>query len=77
MGAVIGDLLALAIGVAISPVPIIAVILMLLSRKATATSMGFLLGWVAGVVVVTVSCSCWSARPGTTTAASRRRCPRC
>lgn len=53
MGAVIGDLLPLAIGIAISPVPIIAVILMLLSRKATATSTGFLLGWVAGVVVVT------------------------
>jgi threonine/homoserine/homoserine lactone efflux protein len=54
VGAVIGDLLPLAIGVAISPVPIIAVILMLLSRKATATSTGFLLGWVAGVVVVTL-----------------------
>jgi threonine/homoserine/homoserine lactone efflux protein len=54
MGAVVGDLLPLAIGIAISPVPIIAVILMLLSRKATATSTGFLLGWVAGVVVVTV-----------------------
>jgi threonine/homoserine/homoserine lactone efflux protein len=54
MGVVIGDLLPLAIGIAISPVPIIAVILMLLSRKATATSTGFLLGWVAGVVVVTL-----------------------
>ncbi len=53
MGAVIGDLLPLAIGIAISPVPIIAVILMLLSAKATATSTGFLLGWVAGVVMVT------------------------
>ena len=54
MGAVIGDLLPLAIGIAISPIPIIAVILMLLSRKATATSTGFLLGWVVGVVLVTV-----------------------
>jgi threonine/homoserine/homoserine lactone efflux protein len=54
VAAVIGDLLPLAVGVAISPVPIIAVILMLLSRNATATSTGFLLGWVAGVVVVTV-----------------------
>ena len=53
MGAVVGDLLPLAVGIAISPVPIIAVILMLLSRKATATGTGFLLGWVAGVVVVT------------------------
>jgi threonine/homoserine/homoserine lactone efflux protein len=54
VGAVVGDLLPLAVGIAISPVPIIAVILMLLSRKATATSTAFLLGWVAGVVVVTV-----------------------
>jgi threonine/homoserine/homoserine lactone efflux protein len=54
MGAVIGDLLPLAVGIAISPIPIIAVILMLLSRKATATSTGFLLGWVAGIVVVTL-----------------------
>jgi threonine/homoserine/homoserine lactone efflux protein len=54
MGAVVGELLPLAVGIAISPVPIIAVILMLLSRKATATSTGFLLGWVAGVVVVTL-----------------------
>ena len=54
MGQVIGDLLPLAIGVAISPIPIIAVILMLLSRQANRTSTGFLLGWVAGIVVVTV-----------------------
>lgn len=54
MGAVIGDLLPLAVGVAISPVPIIAVVLMLLSRRATTTSSGFLLGWIAGVVAVTV-----------------------
>ena len=54
MGAVIGDLLPLAVGVAISPVPIIAVILMLLSRQAARTSTGFLTGWVTGIVVVTV-----------------------
>jgi threonine/homoserine/homoserine lactone efflux protein len=55
MGAVIGDLLPLAVGVAISPIPIIAVILMLLSRQAARTSTGFLAGWVAGIVVVTVA----------------------
>ncbi len=41
----------MALGVAISPVPIIAVILMLLAPKATGTSLGFLLGWVVGIVV--------------------------
>ena len=54
MAAVIGDLLPLAVGIAISPIPIIAVILMLLSRRATATGTGFLLGWVVGIVLVTV-----------------------
>lgn len=53
MNGLIGDLLPLAIGVAVSPVPIIAVILMLLSRDATKASVGFLVGWVAGIVIVT------------------------
>ncbi len=51
MGAAIGDILGNAIGVAISPVPIIAVILMLFTAKATANSLGFLLGWIAGLTV--------------------------
>jgi threonine/homoserine/homoserine lactone efflux protein len=54
VGEVIGDLLPLAVGVAISPIPIIAAILMLLSRRAAQTSTGFLLGWLVGIVAVTV-----------------------
>lgn len=54
MGEVIGDLLPLAVGVAISPIPIIAAILMLLSKRAAQTSTGFLLGWLVGIVAVTV-----------------------
>ena len=53
MGATIGEILPLAVGVAISPIPIIAVILMLLSRNAGATSAGFALGWVVGILTVT------------------------
>jgi threonine/homoserine/homoserine lactone efflux protein len=49
---VIGDLLPVALGVAISPVPIIAVILMLLAPHAKAASIAFLVGWVAGIAVV-------------------------
>lgn len=54
MGPVIGDILPLALGVAISPIPIIAAILMLLSPKAKGTSVGFLVGWVLGIVVAVV-----------------------
>lgn len=51
MGTVIGEILPLALGVAISPVPVIAAILMLLSPRAKATSVGFLIGWVLGIVI--------------------------
>jgi threonine/homoserine/homoserine lactone efflux protein len=54
VGAVIGDILPLAVGIAISPIPIIAAILMLLSPRAKATSVGFLLGWLAGIIVAIV-----------------------
>jgi len=54
MNGVIGGILPLALGIAISPIPIIAAILMLLSPKAKGTSVGFLLGWVLGIVVAVV-----------------------
>lgn len=48
----IGDILAPAVGVAISPVPIIAVVLMLFTKKAKSNSLAFLLGWVIGLTIV-------------------------
>jgi hypothetical protein len=51
MNVVIGEILPLALGIAVSPIPIIAAILMLLSPQAKGTSVGFLLGWVVGIVV--------------------------
>ncbi len=53
MGQVIGDVLPLAVGVAISPIPIIAVILMLLAPHAGGTSAGFLAGWLVGIAGAT------------------------
>ena len=50
MGTAIGAILASAVGVAISPVPIIAVILMLFSGAATRNSVSFLAGWVIGLL---------------------------
>lgn len=54
MGEVIGGILPLALGIAISPIPIIAAILMLLSPEAKGTSVGFMIGWVLGIVVAVV-----------------------
>ena len=52
MGATIGELLPLAVGVAVSPIPIIATILMLLAPRARAASAGFATGWLVGIVLV-------------------------
>lgn len=54
MGEVIGEILPLALGIAISPVPIIAAILMLLSPRAKVTSTCFLIGWILGIVAAIV-----------------------
>jgi threonine/homoserine/homoserine lactone efflux protein len=54
MADVVGDTLAFAIGIALSPVPIVAVMLMLFSPRARANGPAFLLGWIVGVAVVTV-----------------------
>jgi threonine/homoserine/homoserine lactone efflux protein len=68
MGAVIGELLPLGVSVAISPIPIVAVILMLLSGQAARTSTGFLAGWVAGIVVVTLAVLLLVGQAGNTSA---------
>ena len=54
MGQAIGDILPSAIGVALSPVPIIAVILMLGTPKARSNGPAFAIGWVLGLVIVSV-----------------------
>lgn len=52
MGNAIANILPQAIGVAISPVPIIAVILMLFSQRARSNGPAFLVGWVLALAVV-------------------------
>ncbi len=52
MGQGIGAILTFAIGVAISPIPIIAVILMLFSQRARVNGPAFLLGWVVALAAV-------------------------
>lgn len=50
----ISDLLPAAVGVALSPIPIIAVILMLGTPKARSNGPAFAVGWIAGLVIVSV-----------------------
>ena len=51
MGEAIGQLLPFAFGVAVSPMPIVAVVLMLVTRRARTNGPAFLLGWVAGIAI--------------------------
>ncbi len=52
MGEAIGQSLSLAVGVALSPIPIIAVILMLVTPRAGANGPAFVLGWLLGLAVI-------------------------
>ena len=54
MSGVIGELLPLALVVAISPLPIIGAILMLFSPHPRANGLVFLLGWTGAILVITV-----------------------
>ena len=73
MGSALGEILPYAIGVAISPVPIIAVILMLFSTRARQNGPAFLIGWVVGltavvVIVLAVATGVDASGPSTATA---------
>ena len=52
MAEAIGRSLPLAIGVALSPIPIIAVVVLLTSSRARSLGPVFVLGWLLGLVVV-------------------------
>jgi threonine/homoserine/homoserine lactone efflux protein len=49
MGEAIGQVLSLGVGVALSPVPIIAVVLMLATPRGRTNGPAFLLGWIVGL----------------------------
>jgi threonine/homoserine/homoserine lactone efflux protein len=52
MAEAIGQVLSLGVGVALSPVPIIAVVLMLGTPRARVNGPVFVLGWIAGLAIV-------------------------
>jgi hypothetical protein len=49
MGQAIGQALPYAVGVALSPVPIIAVVLMLATPQGRINGPAFLAGWIVGI----------------------------
>ncbi|MGO1545290.1 MAG: GAP family protein [Gulosibacter sp.] len=51
MGLQFSDLLPLAIGIAISPIPIIAAILLLLSKRGRVPAIAFAAGWALGIAL--------------------------
>jgi threonine/homoserine/homoserine lactone efflux protein len=52
MGQAIGGILPLAVGVALSPIPIIAVVLMLATPRGKVCGPAFVAGWLIGLAVV-------------------------
>jgi hypothetical protein len=75
MGDAFSQIVPLAVGVAISPIPIIAVILMLFSQRARVNGPAFLIGWVVGLtlatgIVVAISSAAGSSSGSPSTIAS-------
>lgn len=54
MGSIIGDILTSALGIALSPIAIFAAISLVVSPRGNAASLGFLGGWLLGVIVPVV-----------------------
>jgi threonine/homoserine/homoserine lactone efflux protein len=52
MGAAVGDILGLAAGVAVSPLPIVAMILLLATPHGRVTGSLFAVGWLVGLAVL-------------------------
>ena len=70
MGAAIGDILGLAAGVAVSPLPIVAMILLLATPRGRADGLLFGVGWLVGLAVLgavvlalQLALRQWRARP--------------
>ncbi|HEX3588626.1 MAG TPA: GAP family protein [Pseudonocardiaceae bacterium] len=72
MGTAIGQSLPIAAGIALSPIPIIAVVLMLTSSRAAVNGPLFVVGWlvgmgIVGVIVLSVAGQAGASRSGAPT----------
>ena len=68
MGSAIGQTLPMAVVVGLSPIPIVAVILILVTERARVNGPAFVIGWVVGLailgtVVLLLAVKQWKGRP--------------
>jgi len=70
VGGAIGGALPLAVGVALSPVPIIAVVLMLTTHRARVNGPAFVAGWLAGLGVTGAIVLCIAGPAGASSSGS-------
>ena len=54
MGAAVGQMLTSAVGIAMSPIPLIAIVLMLATPRGKGNGTAFTSGWVLSIAVITV-----------------------
>jgi threonine/homoserine/homoserine lactone efflux protein len=52
LGQAIGQVLSLGVGVALSPIPIVGVVLILATPRASTNGIAFIVGWILGLAVV-------------------------
>ncbi len=70
MNHAIGESITFAVGVALSPLPIVAVILMLLSKRSGPNATAFVFGWIAGIGLALVAVLAVCAAIGLSTGGS-------
>jgi hypothetical protein len=66
MGEAIGQMLPSAVGVAISPLPIVALVLMLVTARGRVNRPAFLVGWWVGIAIVGTIVLAVAKAPGAT-----------
>ena len=57
MESVYGEILPLAVAIALSPMPVVGLLLILLSKKSRVNSVLYALGWVVGLLVLVIVAS--------------------
>jgi hypothetical protein len=60
MPGTVGDALLLSLGIALSPIPVLAIVALLLSERPRPTGLGFTCGWLGGIVGVVTAATAFA-----------------